>query len=61
MKLRGEHMLEFIGIVCVVAVCVIVYNIYTADEAHIRIKIDGKDIFTYDRDNTNKDEDETKE
>ena len=54
-------MLEFIGIVCVVAVCVIIYNIYTADEAHIRIKIDGKDIFTYDRDNANKDEDETKE
>ena len=61
MKIRGEYMLEFIGIVCAVGICIIVCNIYMADEAHISIKINGKDVFTYDREDTDEDEDETEE
>ena len=42
-------MFSVIGIIFVIVIVVAALNIITADEVHIRLTIDGKDLIKYDK------------
>ena len=45
--------MDILGCIFLIILCLIVYAIITADEVDIKISVDGKEIFKYNKKDTN--------
>ena len=58
---RNDLMFEFIGLVVCVIIVSIVIDTWLADESDITIKVNGKEVFRYSKEDESKKKDKNKQ